>query len=177
VLLRIRPGTTEQAVSSRITVLPGVIKYLSTATVADAIREAFGLYDTLVGLMLAFAALMAAALLFNAMLVNVAERAVELGTLQAAGMAPRMQSRLVATENLLLAVLGLPLGLGAGLLVASWFMSTYETEGYRWGLDMRLGTPFVVVGFVLLAAILAQLPALRAIRRVDIAKTVRERSL
>ena len=56
-------------------------------------------------------------------------------------------------------------------------MSTYETEGYRWGLDMRLGTPFVVVGFVLLAAILAQLPALRAIRRVDIAKTVRERSL
>ena len=80
---------------------------------ADAIREAFGLYDTLVVLMLAFAALMAAALLFNAMLVNVAERAVELGTLQAAGMAPRMQSRLVATENLLLAVLGLPLGLGA----------------------------------------------------------------
>jgi putative ABC transport system permease protein len=157
--------------------MPGVVAYLSTATVATAMREAFTLYDALVGLMLAFAALMAAALLYNAMSANVAERSVELGTLRAAGMGTGMLGRLVATENLMLVTLGVPLGLGAGAVLADWFMSTYETQGYRWTLDMRAATPLLIAVGVLLAALVAQLPALRAIRRMDVARIVRERSL
>jgi putative ABC transport system permease protein len=42
------------------------------------------------------------------MSANVGERAGELSTLQAAGMGPGLLGRLVATENLMLVLVGLP---------------------------------------------------------------------
>ncbi len=177
VLLQLDRGATDREVAARVAAMPGVAAYLSTATVESAMREAFSLYDVLVGLMLAFAALMAAALLYNAMSANVAERSVELGTLQAAGMGSGMLGRLVATENLMLVVVGLPLGLGLGTLLADWFMSTFETQGYVWSLDMATTTPALVAAGVFLAALVAQVPALRAVRHTDLARIVRERSL
>ena len=116
-------------------------------------------------------------LIFNAMSANVAERAVELGTLRAAGLSRGILARLVATENLLLTVIGIPLGLGTGTLVARWFMSTYTTEGYRWTLRMRPATFVLVTLGVLGASVLSQLPVLRGVRRIDVAHIVRERSL
>jgi putative ABC transport system permease protein len=154
-----------------------VAAYLFTTSLEAAMREAFTLYDALVGLMLAFAAVMAAALLYNAMWANVAERSVELGTLRAAGMSAGMLSRLVAVENLLLVVLGLPLGLVGGTLLADWYMSAYETQGYQWSLDMKASTPVLMAGGVLIATVVAQLPALRMVRRLDLARIVGERSL
>jgi putative ABC transport system permease protein len=177
VLLKLNPGADEDTVSERIAAVPGVVAYLSSATVETAMRDAFSLYDALVALMLVFAALMAAALLYNAMSANVAERSVELGTMRAAGMGTGMLTRLVAAENLALVAVGVPVGLAAGRWLADWFMSRYETQGYQWSLDMQATTPIVVAVGVLLAALLAQLPALRAIHRIDVARIVRERSL
>lgn len=79
---------------------------------------------------------------------------------------------------MLLVLLGLPVGLLAGTWLADWFMSTYETQGYVWHLDMQSTTPPLIVAVaVLIAALLAQIPAFRVIGRMDIAKVVRERSL
>ena len=120
---------------------------------------------------------MAAALLYSAMSANVSERTGELVTLQAAGMGAHLLGRLVATENMMLAVIGLPGGLIAGALLAEWFLSTYVTEGYRWHLVMRTATPVFVAVAVLVAGLLAQIPAFRVIGRMDLAKVLRERSL
>ncbi len=176
-MLRLRPGTDERALSNRLTQDGAVVAYLSTGSLEATMRDASSLYDTLVGLMLTFAALMAAALLFNAMSANLAERLGELGTLRAAGMSTGVLARLVATENLILAVLGIPIGLGAGTLLADWFMSTYQTQGYHWNLDMNASTPLLVAASVLVAALLAQLPAVRGVQHLDLARIVRERSL
>lgn len=177
VMLKLTPGASQDAVSQAVTAIPGVAAYLSTDSVAATMRDAFSLYNVLVGLMLVFAAVMAAALLYNAMSANVGERTGELGTLQAAGMGARPLGRLVTAENMMLVVIGVPFGLIAGALLADWFMSTYETEGHSWHLDMRATTPVIVAAAVVLAAILAQIPAFRVIGRMDVAKVVRERSL
>ena len=177
VMLRLAPGASQEAARKVVSAVPGVVAYLSTESVETTIREAFSLYDALVGLMLVFAAVMAAALLYNAMSANVGERTGELGSLQAAGMEARLLSRLVAGENMLLVLFGLPVGLLAGTWLADWFMSTYETQGYVWHLDMQSTTPLIVAVAVLIAALLAQIPAFRVIGRMDIAKVVRERSL
>lgn len=177
VMLKLRPGASQEAVRHAVSSVPGVVAYLSTESVKTTIREAFSLYDALVGLMLVFAAVMAAALLYNAMSANVGERTGELGSLQAAGMAAPLLGRLVAGENMLLVLIGLPIGLLAGTGLADWFMSTYKTQGYVWRLDMQSTTPLIVAAAVLVAAVLAQIPVFRAIGRMDIAKVVRERSL
>ena len=140
-------------------------------------RDAFAIMDVLVGVMLAFAVVMAAALLFNAMSANVAERSVELGTLHAAGIARGVLARLVAVENLLLTAVGIPLGLISGTLLARWFMANYETDGYRWALRMQTSTFAFIVAGIVAASLVAQLPVLRALRRIDVARIVRERAL
>lgn len=178
VLVKLRPGVTdERAVSDRLTAIPGAVAYLSTATVASAMRQAFAMYNTLVGIMLIFAAAMAAALLFNAMSANIGERLGELGALRAAGMGTGMLSRLIAAENLVLVVVGIPIGIGCGILLARRLLATYENQGARLELAMSSPTPALVASAVLAAAITVQLPALRRVRNLDIARIVRERSL
>ncbi|BEK85873.1 ABC transporter permease [Nocardia seriolae] len=178
VLVKLRPDVTdEQGVSGRLTAIPGAVAYLSTATLASAMRQAFAMYNTLVGIMLVFAAVMAAALLFNAISANIGERLGELGALRAAGMGSGMLSRLIAAENLTLAVVGIPVGVGCGILLARWLMSTYDNQGAHLELAMRAFTPALVAVAILAAAIVVQLPALRRVRALDIARIVRERSL
>lgn len=176
-LIRLRPGTDRDTAAHRLGALPGAAAYLDNAAVEATMRDAFAIMDVLVGVMLTFAVVMAAALLFNAMSANVAERSVELGTLHAAGLARRVLGRTVAAENLLLTVAGIPLGLVAGTLLARWLMANYETEGYRWALRMQPASFVVVVCGVLAAALLAQLPVLRRLRHLDVARIVRERAL
>ena len=177
VMLKLTPGARHDEVRRAVSALPGVVAYLSTDSLASRIRQAFSLNNALIGLMQAFAVLMAAALLYNTMSANVAERTGELSTLQAAGVGAGLLGRLVAAENMLLVVAGLTIGLPAGALLADWIMSTKVTEGYRWHLDMDATTPLVVAGAVLLAALLAQIPAVWVIGRMDVAKVVREHSL
>ena len=176
-LIRLEPGVDRDAVAHRLGALPGAAAYLDNASVEATMRDAFGVMDVLVGIMLVFAVIMAAALLFNAMSANVAERAVELGTLHAAGLARAVLARLVATENLLLTLAGIPLGLAAGTLLARWFMANYQTDGYQWTLRMQTSTLVLIVAGVLAASVVSQLPVLRGLRRIDVARIVRERAL
>ena len=171
------PRLDRDAAAHRLGALPGAAAYLDNAAVEATIRDAFAIMDVLVGVMLAFAVVMAAALLFNAMSANVAERSVELGTLYAAGLARSVLGRIVAAENLLLTVAGIPLGLVTGTLLARWFMANYQTEGYQWALRMQPATFVIIVCGVLGAALVAQLPVLRRLRHLDVARIVRERAL
>jgi putative ABC transport system permease protein len=176
-LVGLAPGVDRDTATHRLGNLPGVAAYFDNAEMERTMRSTFDLMDVLLGVMLAFAVIMAAALLFNAMSANVSERAVELGTLHAAGLARRTLGRLVAVENLLLTVAGTPLGLLVGYYLARWFMAGYETEGYTWALRLDAQTVLLAVVGVFVAALLAQLPALRTLRRIDVAAIVRERSL
>jgi putative ABC transport system permease protein len=133
--------------------------------------------DVLVGVMLLFAIVMAVALLYNAMSANLAERSVELGTLNAAGISRGILGRLVATENLMLTAIGIPFGLVAGVGIARWFMSNYENLGYRWELRMQPSTIALVVLAVVVASVIAQWSTWRGLKRINIATIVRERSL
>ena len=177
VMLKLAPGVDAEAKRQAVTMVPGVVVYLSTESIVATVRKAYSLYNVMVALTLLSAGVMAAALLFNAMAANVSERTGELGTLQAAGMDANLLGRLVSTENMMLAVIGLPGGLIAGALLAEWFLSTYITQGYRWHLVMHTTTPIIVGVAILMAGLLAQIPTFRVIGRMDLAKILRERSL
>ncbi|RUP03636.1 MAG: ABC transporter permease [Mycobacterium sp.] len=176
ILITLRPGSDARVAGDRIAALPGVVAYRSSTALASTMRQAFGLYDTLVGIMLVFAAVMAAALLYNAMSANVSERLGELGAVHAEGMDAGMLSRLIAAENVAVAVIGLPFGLAGGVLLADRLLSTYHSLGYPLRLEMHATTPMVVASAILCAAALAQLPMVRRIHRLDLARIVQERA-
>jgi len=68
-------------------------------------------------------------------------------------------------------------GLALGAWLADWFLGRYETEGYYWSLTMDATTPVVVAGTILVAALLVQFPAGRAVCSMDLPRIVRERAL
>lgn len=176
-LIKLKPNVDGRMAGDRIAAIPGVVAYRSTTSLATTMRRAFGLYDTLVNIMLVFAAVMAAAMLYNAMSANISERLGELGALHAEGMGAGMLSRVIATENFSLAVVAVPFGVAGGVLLADQLLSIYHSLGYHLHLEMRATTPVVVACAILLAAALAQLPVVRKIYGIDLARIVRERAL
>ncbi len=176
-LIELRSGVARETVTHRLGQLPGAAAYFDNAALEATMRDAFQIMDVLVGVMLLFAIVMAGALLYNAMSANLAERSVELGTLNAAGMSRGILGRLVASENLLLTAIGIPIGLVAGIGIARWFMSNYENLGYRWELRMQPSTIVLVVLALIAASVVAQWSTWRGLKRINVATIVRERSL
>jgi putative ABC transport system permease protein len=176
-MVRFQPGADRQAVRSRLAAVPGVVAVADTQALADAVDALMALFDVFVGIMLVFGAALAFALIFSTISVTVAERTVELATLRTAGVGQRTIAWLVTAENLL--VVGL--ALVPGLVVARWsaavFMAAFTSDLFRFDLHVRATTYLMAALAILAVALLSQWPAVRAVGRLDLAATVRERSL
>jgi putative ABC transport system permease protein len=177
IALRLRDGTDRAALVTRYAQRPEVAAATDIRALQTSMTDAFSLYNTLVVLMGVIGAAMAGALLYTTASANITERYVELGSLRAAGMGAGMLARLAAAENLLLALAATIPGVLAGWLLARAFMAAYTNDQMRMSLHLRPLTLPVVAVLVLGVAAVAQLPALRGIRRTDIARVVRERSI
>jgi putative ABC transport system permease protein len=175
--IQLEPDADRLEVRARAIALPGVIGYTDVHALHATLQTQMGLFNIILGVMLVFGALLAAALCFNAMIANVAERRGEVAALEVAGMPVRTLRRLVSTENLLLAAVGLPVGVVLGILLARGFLSTYTSDLYRWTLQLHWWTPLVAAVAIFVAAIVAQLPALRSLAHIDLGRVVRGRSL
>ncbi|WP_374985815.1 ABC transporter permease [Streptomyces fradiae] len=175
-LLRFTDGTDREAVRSTVLKLPGVLAYTDEHALRDEIDRYLGLFWVFIGGMLALGGTLAFTVIYVTMTVNVAERSAELATLRAAGVPPRRVAGLLAAENLTAVLLALPLGLAAGTAAAWAFLQSFSSDLFA--LRLSLGWPALVLSAaaVLTAAALSQLPAARAVRRLDIARVVRERA-
>lgn len=176
VLVRYAEGANEGDMQTRLTGLHGVAAFVDVQGLFDTMQSALGLFYIFIGVMLVFGGIMAFALMFNTMSVNIAERSTELATMRASGVTAGQVARLITGENLQLTLLGIAPGLVVGWLVSSWFMSSFSSDLFSFSLQMRW-TTFLYASLAIVAtALIAQAPGLRAMRRFDIAKVVRERS-
>jgi putative ABC transport system permease protein len=173
---QLAPGADRLDVRARVSALTGVTGYTDVHALHATLQDQMGLFNVILVIMLAFGALLAAALCFNAMTANISERRGEVAALEVAGMPVRTLRQLVSTENLLLAAAGLPFGVIGGLLLARAFLSTYTSDLYRWTLELHWWTPILAAAAIFIAAVLSQLPALTSIGRIDLGRVVRERS-
>jgi putative ABC transport system permease protein len=174
-LLRFTAGADRDAMRARITRLPGVLAYVDAHALTRSVDQYLGLFWVFIGVMIILGAVLAFAVIYVTMAVNVVERTNELATLRTAGTPLRRVAGALATENLLATALGVPFGLLLGTLAARAFLASFSNDLFH--LDLHLGWwPMPAAAGVLLAAALSQWPATRAVRRMDIARVVRERA-
>ncbi|WP_062071181.1 FtsX-like permease family protein [Demequina sediminicola] len=160
----------------QITQLDGVVAYQDVRAIVGQIDQYLGLFWAFIGIMILMGTVLALAVMYVTMSVNVVERTGELATMRAAGVPLRKVAGAVATENMLATILGIPFGLILGVWSAGAFLSTFNDDLFTLELQWGWWTlPTAVIG-VLLAALISQWPASRAIARVDIARVVRERA-
>lgn len=175
-LVAYAPGVNDSQVLKALTNLPEVAAVLDSNALLQMVQSFMGLFYAIVAVMLAFGGLMAFALMFNTMSVNISERQTELAYLSANGVSRAGLLRMVGYENVILTVLGIAPGLVVGYFVSKLFMASYSSDLFRFDLHMAAMTPVYSALLVLAVGVLAQLPALRLITRLDIGRVIRDRS-
>lgn len=169
-------GVDSQTLRNTITELPQVAAFEDAKAIYDMMQRYMVLFYAFVGLMLVFGGAMAFALIFNAMSVNIAERTREVATLLAVGTDRRAISRYITAENMMVAALGIPLGLVVGYYAAKSAMGTFSSDLFAFDLYVQPTTFLWATLAILAVALISQIPGLRAIRRISIPKIVKERS-
>ena len=175
-LVRFEPGVDRDEMRRQLSALPGVSAYEDSQAIKSTVDQYLGLFYAFVGIMLIFGGAMAFALIFNSMSSSISERKVEMATLRASGAPSQMLARLVRVENLITVLIGIVPGLIAGYAVAAVFMASFGSDQFNFELQMRTSTLVLSAIAIVIVALISQIPGLRALRRIDVAKIIRERA-
>ncbi len=176
-VLRLSESVEFDAVRADIEAVPGVVAVVSTRSIERMVNSIMGFCYVFIGVMLVFGGMLAFGIIFNTMSVNLAERQVEVATMEAAGVTEGRIARLITAENMVVTLIAIGPGLLLGFLVAQEFMAAYDSDQFTFTLTMRWTTLVLSALFILVVTLLSQWPGLREIRRLDIAKIVRERAV
>lgn len=161
----------------RIKNVDGVATTVDETTLRETIQDFQAFFYAFIALMMLFGGAMAFALIFNTISVNVAERASEFASMRANGLTHRRVAALIAGENIILTAMGIVPGLIVGYFAASAFLDSLADP--QMPLQLWI-SPLTWVGTVVAmfaVAGLSLIPAVRAIKRINVGEIVRERSV
>lgn len=140
----------------------------------DTFQQFFYIF---IGIMLLFGGAMAFALIFNIVSVNVDERQGEFASMRANGLTHRKVANLIVGEVGILTAISIIPGLIVGHLAAAAFMSSFSSDSFPISLQMRPATYLVSALAMFAVAGLSLIPAIRAVKRIDVGEIVRERAV
>jgi len=173
-LLKVSPGKTV-AVRVALEKLPTVVQVQDEQAFRSQVQQLMGLMNVLLAMMLMFAVILAAAILFNTATLNVLERQREFATMRALGYPLGGIVGLVTASNGIIGVIGLILGFPVALLVLRQFLNLYTSDLFTMPFWLYPETIAISIIGVLLVLFLAQWPALGAVRRMNLAEASKMR--
>ncbi len=141
----------------------------------DQVATLMGLGWAMLGAMLFFAAVLAAAILFNTATLGILERRRELATLRALGCTQREIAAGITLEHALLAAFGLAVGYPLATYTSRKVLALYSNDLFRLPYVMSPRTIAFAVAGIVAVLLVAQWPALRQLARASLAEAVRTR--
>ncbi len=170
-------GADAGAAIERIKDVEGVAAAVDPTQLRELINDFQLFFYVFVGMMLVFGGAMAFALIFNIISVNVAERSNEFASMRANGLTHRKVASMITGETFLLTALGIVPGLIVGYLAAVAFMNSFSSDQFPISAEMR-PISFVVAALAMfVVAGLSLIPAIGAIKRINVGEIVRERAV
>ena len=146
------------------------------ATTTKIVKDSLNDFTAVFRVLELFILLLAVLIAYNATSINADERARERATLFAFGLPLRRVVALETVEGVLIGTLGTAIGVGVGLLVVRWVVTTTVSSTMPdMGLDVVIsgGTMLTAVALGVLAVAIAPLLTVRRLRRMDIPGTLR----
>ena len=175
-LLRFGDGADRDRVRATASGFSGVVAYTDNRAVENQLRSYLVIFWVFAGATLVLGALLAFTVIYVTMTINLAERTGELATLRATGAPIRRLTATVAIENIAVTLLAVPIGLAAGVGAGWLFLRSFNNDLFSLHLSVGASALTLAAIAVTAAAAGSQLPAARLIKRIDVAKVVRERS-
>ncbi|HVV85481.1 MAG TPA: ABC transporter permease [Kofleriaceae bacterium] len=166
-----------QAASVRdaVAALPQVARVDDTRAMRAQVDQLMGLGWVMLGAMLVFGGVLAAAILFNTATLGVLERRRDLATLRALGRTQRELGLALTLEHLLLALVGIAIGLPLALFASRRLAAAFSSDLFTLPAVVSPATLAIAIGGILAVLLLAQWPAIRMVGRMSLADAVRTR--
>jgi putative ABC transport system permease protein len=173
VVMKVRPAYIA-GVEQRLYNLDGITSVEVTRDVVEEIENLLRQSKTFFNIMLAFSIALAGVIIFNSTLMNVIERTREIATLRTLGLSVAAAARMVWVENMLAYAVGIVIGLPFGWWLANRFVQAYQSESFSMQTVIFPQTYAITVVGILLTVALAQIPGIRYIRSIELAKATKD---
>lgn len=161
------------AVKKRMEGLPGILTVQAKGGFARLINQYLGLYYAMGGILLAFGWAIAFVVIYTTFTANIVERTREIATMRTIGEDRAHLAAMITIENLLLAIVGIPLGVWLGVRAAQAMYSSFSTEAYTLkAVIFPLSVVYVTVSLIIVL-LLSEIPPIRRIFRLDLAEATK----
>lgn len=163
----------EAAIRKKLYELPGAMVVYQKTSLLAMIEEYMSFAWLMFGVMFAFAFTMAFVVIYNTFTANVIERTREIATMQTIGEDRAHLALMVTLENLLLTVVGIPIGIYLGFLAARALLGTMSTEAYSLRAVIYPQSYVWIVASMLAVMLLSVIPPVRRIFRLNLAEATK----
>ena len=161
-------GKASPELLERINNLPQVAAIEFGSSLKDYMDDTMSFFWAFVGIMLVMSFALGFAIIFNGVTVNVLERRREIAIMRAVGMRNRQLGLIITIENLLIAFLGIAVGLPAGYYLADYFMQQNSTDMMSMPLVLHTESYFIAAACSIVILLVSQLPAIRRVTTMSL---------
>jgi putative ABC transport system permease protein len=173
-------GPPDSYTIERIYNIPQVASIELTADTRKMINDQMSFFWVMIGIMLAMGTALGAAIIFNGVMVNVTQRSREMATMRAVGLGDRMLSFMISLENIIIAVIGVAIGIPLGKYISLKFFeamsSSAEDVISMSPPDISMRSLIIAVAAAILIMLISQIPAILQITRQNLATVTKEYS-
>ena len=160
-------------VKERLFDMPGASQVLIRQTMFESLNEMMSFMYFFMAILMAFGFAMAFVVIYNTFTANVIERTREIATMRTIGEDGAHLAGMVTLENVLLALVGIPLGVWLGLIVAQYVLTQMSTEQFAMRIFVYPRTYVLVLIAAFLVLLISEIPPIRRILRLDLAEATK----
>lgn len=171
-MIKVEPGMVSQ-VEAEINTMLGVASVLSHQKEIANFENYLATMDVSIAIMVLFAAILGFAIVYNASVMNLAERNREIGCMRVIGFSVREVSGMLFKENMVHSVLGVILGLPFGRWIASAYINSITTDLYTLPVIIYPRTYLLAAVGTIIFIYLAHKVSVRGIKRLDLAEALK----
>lgn len=151
----------------------GVTQIMVKSELADNISKLLESQKSFLYILLVFAFSVAFVITYNTFTTNILERSREIATMRTIGEDGAHLSAAITIENLLLALVGIPLGIYLGILATDAMFQSFSTEAYSFRVVIFPRTIANVVISIVIVLLLSEIPAIRRVFKLDLAEATK----
>lgn len=171
-LLDVEPGE-EAAVKAKLDGMLGIASITDREMEIKNFHENMGVVTSFVSILVFFAVVLGFAIIYNASVINFAERRRELTTLRVIGFTVSEIAELLFKENLVLMLLGIVLGMPAGRFLVKSYVESVSTDQFSLMVIIYPATYlFSAIGGIIFV-MAAHRFAIKGIRNLDMVSTLK----
>ena len=153
--------------------LPGIQGVQIKEEIRNDWDEMMSLYNVMAGVIVAFCMVMAGAIVFNTMTVNVLERERETATMRTLGAGRPSVGLMLVAEGLIFSLLAILPGLALGTIAASYLVHTWSSEFWTMWFHMHTTTYVMIAVVIVVAALVSTIPSIWHSNRMNLAEATK----